>query len=69
MAAAMIYMNIQNLGVKGFLKKTANSTGKKLAKNVIFAHGSPTNTASSAEPSVEASDNSAALIAPPREGK
>ena len=67
--AAMTYMNIQSLGVKGFLKKTAKSTGKNVAKNVISAHGSPTKTASSAEPSVEASDNSAAPIAPPRKGK
>merc|ERR1719461_2458300 len=67
--AAMTYMNIQSLGVKGFLKKTAKSTGKNVAKNIIFAHGSPTKTASNAEPSVEASDNSAAPITPPRKGK
>ena len=67
--AAMTYMNIQSLGVKGFLKKTAKSTGKNVAKNVISAHGSPTKTASNPEPSVEASDNSAAPIAPPRKGK
>merc|ERR1719220_449675 len=71
--AAMTYMNIQSLGVKGLLKKTAKSTGKNVAKNVISAHGSPTKTASNTEPSggatVEASDNSAAPIAPPRKGK
>ena len=40
--AAMTYMNIQSLGVKGFLKKTAKSTGKNVGKAVIEAHGSPT---------------------------
>jgi len=68
--AAMTCMNIQSLGVKGFLKKTAKSTGKNVAKNVITAaHRSPTKTVSNAEPTVEASDNSAAPITPPRKGK
>jgi len=61
--AAMTYMNIQSLGVKGFLKKTAKRTGKNLGKAVIEAHSagsgnnqqptSPTSTtaiASSATP-------------------
>merc|ERR1719228_1257473 len=39
--AAMTYMNIQSLGVKGFLKKTAKTTGKNVGKAVIAAH-SPT---------------------------
>merc|ERR1712212_703107 len=33
--AAMTYMNIQSLGVKGLVKKTAKETGKTVAKNVI----------------------------------
>ena len=40
--AAMTYMNIQSLGVKGFLKKTAKTTGKNVGKAVIEAHASPT---------------------------
>jgi len=36
--AAMTYMNIQSLGVKGFLKKTAKRTGKNIGKAVIEAH-------------------------------
>jgi len=39
--AAMTYMNIQSLGVKGFLKKTAKRTGKNLGKAVIEAHSAP----------------------------
>jgi len=43
--AAMTYMNIQSLGVKGFLKKTAKTTGKNVGKAVIEAHSSsPTKT-------------------------
>merc|ERR1712055_418217 len=34
--AAMTYMNIQSLGVKGLVKKTAKETGKTVAKNVII---------------------------------
>jgi len=33
--AAMTYMNIQSLGVKGLVKKTAKETGKTVVKNVI----------------------------------
>ena len=47
--AAMTYMNIQSLGVKGLLKKTAKNTGKNLGKVVLEAHAKPkddTNTAS-----------------------
>merc|ERR1719238_2567720 len=33
--AAMTYMNVQSLGAKGLVKKTAKDTGKNIAKNVI----------------------------------
>ena len=33
--AAMTYMNIQSLGVKGLVKKTAKETGKTVAKNAF----------------------------------
>lgn len=33
--AALTYMNIQSLGAKGLVKKTAKQTGKGVAKNVI----------------------------------
>merc|ERR1711994_611099 len=33
--AAMTYMNVQSLGVKGLVKKTAKQTGKNVAKNVL----------------------------------
>merc|ERR1719486_780343 len=33
--AAMTYMNVQSLGVKGLVKKTAKQTGKNVVKNVI----------------------------------
>jgi len=33
--AAMTYMNIQSLGAKGLVKKTAKETGKTVAKNVL----------------------------------
>jgi len=33
---AMTYMNIQSLGAKGLLKKTAKETGKTVAKNVLL---------------------------------
>ena len=33
--AAMTYMNVQSLGVKGLVKKTAKDTGKNIVKNVI----------------------------------
>ena len=33
--AAMTYMNLQSLGLKGLVKKTAKETGKTVAKNVI----------------------------------
>lgn len=36
--AAMTYMNIQSLGAKGLMKKTAKETGKSVAKNVFKAH-------------------------------
>jgi hypothetical protein len=32
---AMIFMNVQSLGAKGLVKKTANDTGTNIAKNVI----------------------------------
>merc|ERR1712088_1206724 len=32
--AAMTYMNVQSLGVKGLVKKTAKQTGKNVVKNV-----------------------------------
>jgi len=50
--AAMTYMNIQSLGVKGFLKKTAKKTGKNLGKAVIEAH-SPATTQKPKEESQE----------------
>lgn len=33
--AALTYMNLQSLGAKGLVKKTAKETGKSVAKNVI----------------------------------
>merc|ERR1719347_2403145 len=33
--AAMTYMNIQSLGAKGLVKKTAKQTGKNVVKNVL----------------------------------
>ena len=33
--AAMTYMNIQSLGAKGLVKKTAKNTGKNIAKNIV----------------------------------
>merc|ERR1719219_1161179 len=36
--AAMTYMNIQSLGVKGLVKKTAKNTGKQLGKAALEAH-------------------------------
>merc|ERR1712110_1329985 len=36
--AAMTYMNVQSLGVKGLVKKTAKNTGKELGKAVLEAH-------------------------------
>merc|ERR1711956_199733 len=33
--ATMTYMNVQSLGAKGLVKKTAKDTGKNIAKNVI----------------------------------
>ncbi len=36
--AAMTYMNIQSLGVKGLVKRTAKNTGKNLGKAVLEAH-------------------------------
>merc|ERR1712223_1430563 len=32
---AMTYMNIQSLGAKGLVKKTAKNTGKNIAKNIV----------------------------------
>jgi len=34
--AALTYMNLQSLGVKGLVKKTAKQTGKNVAKNVVY---------------------------------
>jgi len=34
--AALTYMNIQSLGAKGLVKKTAKQTGKNVAKNVVY---------------------------------
>jgi len=31
----MTYMNVQSLGVKGLVKKTAKETGKTVVKNAI----------------------------------
>lgn len=39
--AAMTYMNIQSLGVKGLIKKTAKDTGKQLGKAVLETHSAP----------------------------
>jgi len=36
--ATMTYMNIQSLGIKGLVKKTAKDTGKELGKAVLEAH-------------------------------
>ena len=36
--AAMTYLNIQSLGVKGLVKQTAKHTGKSLGKKVLDAH-------------------------------
>jgi len=33
--AAMTYLNVQSLGAKGLVKKTAKNTGKNIAKNII----------------------------------
>merc|ERR1712130_705000 len=33
--AAMTYMNVQSLGAKGLVKKTAKNTGKNIAKNIV----------------------------------
>merc|ERR1712024_72301 len=33
--AAMTYMNVQSLGVKGLVKKTAKQTGMNVVKNVL----------------------------------
>ena len=38
--AAMTYMNVQSLGVKGLLKKTAKDTGKQLGKAVLSSYSS-----------------------------
>jgi hypothetical protein len=39
--AAMTYMNIQSLGVKGLVKRTAKDTGKSLGKKVLDVHVDP----------------------------
>jgi len=36
--AAMTYMNVSSLGVKGIVKKTAKETAKGVGKNVLEAH-------------------------------
>lgn len=38
---ALTYMNIQSLGAKGLLKKTAKETGKTVAKNALDAASQP----------------------------
>lgn len=51
--AAMTYMNVSSLGVKGLVKKAAKDTGKTVAKNVIEAHaraGAPAGEPSEAGP-------------------
>jgi hypothetical protein len=40
----MTYMNIQSLGVKGLVKRTAKDTGKSLGKKVLDAHAPPPST-------------------------
>merc|ERR1712107_318247 len=35
LATLMTYMNIQSLGAKGLVKKTAKNTGKNIAKNIV----------------------------------
>jgi len=42
--ATMTYMNIQSLGVKGLVKKTAKNTGKELGKAVLEAHATGKNS-------------------------
>jgi spartin len=41
--AAMTYLNVQSLGVKGLVKKTAKETGKSVVKKTIDAHAGPNN--------------------------
>ncbi len=36
--AALTYMNVSSLGVKGLVKRTAKDTGKALGKSVLEAH-------------------------------
>jgi len=43
--AAMTYINVQSLGVKGLVKKTAKQTGKNVVKNILTdSSGKPVNT-------------------------
>merc|ERR1719392_654539 len=43
--AAMTYINVQSLGVKGLVKKTAKQTGKNVVKNVLTdSSGKPVTT-------------------------
>jgi spartin len=44
--AAMTYMNIQSLGIKGLAKKTAKDTGKQLGKAVLqtYSKDAPSST-------------------------
>jgi hypothetical protein len=36
--AALTYMHVSSLGVKGIMKKTAKETAKGVGKNVLEAH-------------------------------
>merc|ERR1712213_145895 len=43
--AAMTYINVQSLGVKGLVKKTAKQTGKNVVKNILTdSSGKPVTT-------------------------
>ncbi len=39
--AAMTYMNVSSLGVKGIVKRTAKDTAKGVGKRVLEAHVQP----------------------------
>jgi hypothetical protein len=47
--AAMTYMNIQSLGVKGMMKRTAKDTGKELGKAVLEAKNTDKNAKTSSD--------------------
>lgn len=42
--AAMTYMNVSALGIKGIAKRTAKDTAKTVGQNVLDAHAKKTNT-------------------------